>query len=699
MRCMSRINNNPRRKALGFTLVEVVVIAPILILVLGGFVVALVTMVGDTMASRDANALVFDTQSALDRIEQDVRLATGFQSSSGAQQLPQGQDNNYTGTSSFTATATNHLIMAVPATTVNPLNSSRQIVYYANQPNPCGSNQSYNTPLTTTVIYYVYNNSLHRRTIVPTYTLTAGQPNTVCAAAWQQNSCSPGYTNARCQTQDAKLLDNVSSLDLAYYSNPTSTSNLGASNAAAAVTLGATINTSRTSSGQTLTHSASLRATRINSTIAATAVPLAFTTQPVDTSAVVGDKNITFTAVAPNNPTYTWERSTNNGSTWSVISGATSSTLTIPSIDMTWNGNKFRAVAIDEFGRVITSNTATLTVNLWGGFAYQSGWEDYSATTYPGGQYTKTSAGLVTLRGLVARGTTNWDTTIAVLPLEYRPTNRMIFHVGSYVNDSSVRWSSFGRVDVLPTGEVKFMSGTNNWVSLDQIRFMAADTPCSISATISPLLNGWVNYGGSYDNLSVCRDSSGRISTKGLVRSGTSTIGTQIGAMPAGYQSTEHRIMPAVDTTNEFNSIGIYSNATGFVARGKLVSYLSANHIYIANNGAVTWQTPSPVNGGWVNYGGGFASLQYGKTSDNIVMLKGLIKDGATAQDTVLFRLPSGYRPSKRVLSSGVVYDPTAPYMAHARIDVDTDGDVILHSSASANWTSLDAISFYADGN
>lgn len=707
MRCMSLIKNNSHRKAHGFTLVEVVVIAPILILVLGGFVVALVTMVGDTLASRDANALVFSTQSSLDRIEQDVRLATGFQSSSGIQQLPQGQDANYTGTASFTATATNHLIMAVPATTVNPLDSSRQIVYYANQPNPCGGNQSYNTPLTATVIYFVYNNALYRRVIMPNYTLTAGQPNTVCAAPWQQNSCSPGYTNARCQTQDSKLLDNVSSLDLAYYSNPMSTSDLGASNAASAVTLGVTINTSRNSSGQTLTHSANLRATRINSTVAATSVPLAFTTQPVDTYAAVADTNITFTAVAPNNPTYTWERSTNNGSSWSVITGATSSTLTIPSVDMTWNGNKFRAVAIDEFGRVITSNTATLTVGLWGSFAYENNWRDYAATTYPGGQYTKTSAGLVVLRGLVAGGTESWNNTIATLPPEYRPANRMMFYVGSYTTDTSVRNSSYGRVDILPTGEVKFMTGSNTWVALDQIRFMANGAPCSISTDITPLLSGWVNYASGYDNLSVCRNSSGIIVTKGLVRSGTSTSGTQIGAMPAGYQSLEHRILPAADgqssvhTSRINNSIGIYSYSTGFVARGKLINYLSANNIYAANNGAVTWQTPSPVNGGWVTYSSSFATLQYGKTSDNIVMLKGLVKDGATAPDTVIFRLPSGFRPSKRVLSSGVVYSPDAAksYMEHARIDVDIDGDVILHSGANSSWTSFDAINFYADGN
>lgn len=687
----------------GFTLVEMVVIAPILILTLGAFVLALVNMVGDTLASRDANALVHDTQASLDRIEQDVRLATGFQATSGATLSPQGQNNNYTGTTAFVASSTNHLVMAIPATTLNPLDADRKIVYYANQPNPCGAQQGYNIPLTATVVYFVHNNSLFRRTIVPAYTLTAG-PSQVCNAPWQQNSCSPGYTSTQCQTQDVKLLDDVSSISLAYYSSPTSSTDLGPTNAASAATLGITVNTTKDTGGQSFTHSATLRATRINSTIAATSVPLAFTTQPQDTYAAIADTNITFTATAPGTPTYTWQRSTNNGSTWTTIPGATSPTLTIPSVDMTWNGNKFRAIAIDEFGRVITSNTVTLTVGLWGSFAYENNWRDYSATTYAGGQYTKTSAGLVTLRGLVAGGTESWDNTIATLPPEYRPANRMMFYVGSYDTGAN-RSSGYGRVDILSNGEVKFMTGDNTWVALDSIRFMANGAPCSISTDITPLLNGWVNYAGGYDNLSVCRNASGLIVTKGLVRSGTSTAGTQIGAMPSGYQSTEHRILPAADgqsaapTSRIHNSIGIYSYATGFVARGKLVNYLSVNNIYAANNGAVAWQTPATVNGGWVHYGGSFATLQYGKTSDNIVMLKGLIKDGATADDTVLFRLPAGYTPSKRVLSSGVVYDSVAPYMAHARIDVETDGDVILHSGSNATWTSLDAISFYADGS
>lgn len=261
---MSRINHPRHHRRAGFTLVEVVVIAPILILTLGGFIVALVTMVGDTLANRDSNALVYDTQTALDRIEQDVRLSTTFLQTTGTLPSPQGSDANYTGTAAFTASSSNNLLLATLSTTTNPLDPTRQVVYFANQPNPCGTLQSYNTPLTTTVIYFVYNGALYRRTAIPSYTLTAGQATTVCATPWQQNSCSPGYSSAQCNTQDAKLMDNVSSLALAYYGSSSSTTDLGPANAAAATTVGVTITTQKVTAGQTLTNSSTSRITRLN---------------------------------------------------------------------------------------------------------------------------------------------------------------------------------------------------------------------------------------------------------------------------------------------------------------------------------------------------------------------------------------------------------------------------------------------------
>lgn len=61
------------------------------------------------------------------------------------------------------------------------------------------------------------------------------------------------------------------------------------------------------------------------------------------------------------NLTYQWERSTNNGSTWSTIFGATSAFLTIPGVTLSMNNYQYRVV-INSYGCSITSNTALLII-------------------------------------------------------------------------------------------------------------------------------------------------------------------------------------------------------------------------------------------------------------------------------------------------------------------------------------------------
>jgi len=61
-------------------------------------------------------------------------------------------------------------------------------------------------------------------------------------------------------------------------------------------------------------------------------------------------------------PTVQWEVSTNAGSTWSQIKGATSGQLTIASAKTSENGNEFRAAFTNAAGKA-TSTAATLTVH------------------------------------------------------------------------------------------------------------------------------------------------------------------------------------------------------------------------------------------------------------------------------------------------------------------------------------------------
>jgi len=72
-------NDNPTSKfTRGFTIIEMLVIAPIVILTIGAFVTAIVNMTGDVLASRVTNVLTYNIQDALSRIEEDVKQSTSF---------------------------------------------------------------------------------------------------------------------------------------------------------------------------------------------------------------------------------------------------------------------------------------------------------------------------------------------------------------------------------------------------------------------------------------------------------------------------------------------------------------------------------------------------------------------------------------------------------------------------------------------
>ncbi|HTU21258.1 MAG TPA: immunoglobulin domain-containing protein [Gemmataceae bacterium] len=86
------------------------------------------------------------------------------------------------------------------------------------------------------------------------------------------------------------------------------------------------------------------------------------TTQPTDQSMTVGS-TATFTAAAGGNPTPTvkWQVSTDAGNTWTDISGATSTTLTLSNVDLAMSGYEYQAVFSNSIGTA-TTNTVTLTV-------------------------------------------------------------------------------------------------------------------------------------------------------------------------------------------------------------------------------------------------------------------------------------------------------------------------------------------------
>jgi alpha-tubulin suppressor-like RCC1 family protein len=84
------------------------------------------------------------------------------------------------------------------------------------------------------------------------------------------------------------------------------------------------------------------------------------TQQPTSVTVEEGG-SASFTSAASNSPTIQWEASSDGGSTWTPIEGATSGTYSIAATTLTESGQKFRAVFTNA-GGTATSKAATLTV-------------------------------------------------------------------------------------------------------------------------------------------------------------------------------------------------------------------------------------------------------------------------------------------------------------------------------------------------
>jgi hypothetical protein len=84
------------------------------------------------------------------------------------------------------------------------------------------------------------------------------------------------------------------------------------------------------------------------------------TTSPAPTSTTAGDP-VTFTVAGTGDPTVQWQQSTDGGTTWTDIDGATDPTYTVAQPTTAMNGTRYRALLTNAAGTA-TSDPAILTV-------------------------------------------------------------------------------------------------------------------------------------------------------------------------------------------------------------------------------------------------------------------------------------------------------------------------------------------------
>jgi len=672
------LTNKRRQKTSGFTLIEMLIIAPIVIIALSGFIALMISVVGKVLLTRDQSALSYDTQNALNRIEEDTRISAKFLTTTGTLPSPQGSDNNFTGTAAFTNTS-NTLILNALATDSNPRDYDRWLMYYDNQPNPCGSTETANRVFSTKVIYYIKSNTLWRRIYVPDWNLNTGSPdaNTICTASssyypWQQNSCSPGYTASRCKSEDERVMDNVSSLSVQYFSDSNSTTDLGASGAGSATTINVTIASTKTTAGNNFTSSSSLRVTKLNN--------INTDASPLDTP-VVSD-----TQPRPDEVTFSWAgilSATNylvsyniNGGTW------TNTTLSSSTTSFTIDADRGDTISI----KVAATNgsytsgygTDASTLPLWTDISLQGTWANYGSG-YNTAQFTKSASGRVFLKGLVRNGAAAVS-TIGQLPEGYRPAGRLVFQVGTSANVS-------GRIDVDSDGSIIFYAGSTSWVGLDTISFLPSSSQYSWNEL--PFYNSWSNWLGGYESVHATLDDRGRVNMQGLAKAGTTTLGTVINKLSdvsSSYYPTTQMIFPAGG--NGMSQFRVYTSGDVVKHGAQTSSYMGLQALYYPTTTG-TW-TSLPFQNSWQNYGTGFPTLQYTKDTDNVVTVRGLVKSGSTTGGvTIAGPLPAGYRPSGQALMAVASND------VFGRVDVTTAGNIIVQLVSNA-WVDLD-FSYIAD--
>ena len=254
----------------GFTLVEVLVVAPVILLTIAAFIGIIITLTGEALVARSSNALTYDTQEALNMMEEDVRMSSAFLATNKwAVPSPYGYNNATQGFMNASSATGTMLILNSTATA--GVGSGRAPVWRNNQPNPCGaSNVSQNATMPINVIYFVKDGSLFRRTLTPPFYGDA------CTTPTQIATCHPSVTSG-CQVRDTRVLDDVSSLAIQYFStasapspsadasNPSQTDSARQTALNSTNTALITLTAGKSVAGRDVTYSGTVRATRAGS--------------------------------------------------------------------------------------------------------------------------------------------------------------------------------------------------------------------------------------------------------------------------------------------------------------------------------------------------------------------------------------------------------------------------------------------------
>jgi type II secretory pathway pseudopilin PulG len=217
----------------GFTLIEMLIVIPFVLLVIAGLIVAVTTVTGESLGTRAQTETAYEAQDALNKIEATVLRTTSFPTTVTVSS-PQGKvagDVKIDASASGAYSIGGVLLLTMPATDRNPLNQDREILYATGGTlNPCGDAAVTANPVyPITYAYFVKpdpldssKGTLVERVITSNdkgYTQSKGctRSSTSAVDTWQRASCNKASdAPAVCKADDSVLASSVSRFELSY---------------------------------------------------------------------------------------------------------------------------------------------------------------------------------------------------------------------------------------------------------------------------------------------------------------------------------------------------------------------------------------------------------------------------------------------------------------------------------------------------
>jgi hypothetical protein len=211
----SQISDLRNRNSEGFTLVELLVISPIILVTVMAGVTFLFNEYGRVLKQDGQLNLQLEAQDILFGLQDDLWYANQF-----ASDMNSNLSDTYAPAGGWKSNTTPPtLIVSLPALTTNQRNPNRQPVYINESTCSPPDGNGVNSALYNNVIYFVNGTNLYKRT------LTAPSSLAVCNTPYDKQTCPAANATSTCHA-DVLLSDHIYSFAVTYYdtgNSPTTT--------------------------------------------------------------------------------------------------------------------------------------------------------------------------------------------------------------------------------------------------------------------------------------------------------------------------------------------------------------------------------------------------------------------------------------------------------------------------------------------